>query len=149
MRKQQITVNTDLLRQASVLGLWLVSFLTGDRAYGEETGEGQRPGTLYQPQCVSGVYSWGKVSELAPTRSWLFHLLLLLNTGLTLGIMANVHTALFSSSESDLEEVLTFYTHKNKSASVFLGTKCRSTKPDNSNSLGSREPATTENQKSE
>uniref|UniRef100_A0A673ZIL4 Tubulin--tyrosine ligase-like protein 5 n=1 Tax=Salmo trutta TaxID=8032 RepID=A0A673ZIL4_SALTR len=52
------------------------------------------------------------------------------------------------ASESDLEEVLTFYTHKNKSASVFLGTKCRSTKPDNSNSLGSREPATTENQKS-
>uniref|UniRef100_A0A8C7DAP1 Tubulin--tyrosine ligase-like protein 5 n=1 Tax=Oncorhynchus kisutch TaxID=8019 RepID=A0A8C7DAP1_ONCKI len=51
------------------------------------------------------------------------------------------------ASESDLEEVLTFYTHKNKSASVFLGTKCRSTKPDNSNSLGSREPATTENQK--
>uniref|UniRef100_A0A8C7PSP0 Tubulin--tyrosine ligase-like protein 5 n=1 Tax=Oncorhynchus mykiss TaxID=8022 RepID=A0A8C7PSP0_ONCMY len=44
------------------------------------------------------------------------------------------------ASESDLEEVLTFYTHKNKSASVFLGTKCRSTKPDNSNSLGSREP---------
>lgn len=29
-----------------------------------------------------------------------------------------------SSSESDLEEVLTFYTQKNKSASVFLGTKC-------------------------
>ncbi|XP_070972911.1 tubulin polyglutamylase TTLL5 isoform X2 [Oncorhynchus clarkii lewisi] len=51
------------------------------------------------------------------------------------------------ASESDLEEVLTFYTHKNKSASVFLGTKCLSTKPDNSKSLGSREPATTENQK--
>uniref|UniRef100_A0A4W5KL88 Tubulin--tyrosine ligase-like protein 5 n=1 Tax=Hucho hucho TaxID=62062 RepID=A0A4W5KL88_9TELE len=51
------------------------------------------------------------------------------------------------ASESDLEEVLTFYTHKNKSASVFLGTKCRGTKPDNSNSLGSGEPATTENQK--
>uniref|UniRef100_A0A6Q2ZHH6 Tubulin--tyrosine ligase-like protein 5 n=1 Tax=Esox lucius TaxID=8010 RepID=A0A6Q2ZHH6_ESOLU len=49
------------------------------------------------------------------------------------------------ASESDLEEVLTFYTHKNKSASVFFGTKCRSTKPDNSNSQGSGEPATTEN----
>uniref|UniRef100_A0A673ZJ37 Tubulin--tyrosine ligase-like protein 5 n=1 Tax=Salmo trutta TaxID=8032 RepID=A0A673ZJ37_SALTR len=33
------------------------------------------------------------------------------------------------ASESDLEEVLTFYTHKNKSASVFLGTKCRKTPP--------------------
>uniref|UniRef100_A0A3P8ZMZ8 Tubulin--tyrosine ligase-like protein 5 n=1 Tax=Esox lucius TaxID=8010 RepID=A0A3P8ZMZ8_ESOLU len=44
------------------------------------------------------------------------------------------------ASESDLEEVLTFYTHKNKSASVFFGTKCRSTKPDNSNSQGSGEP---------
>ncbi|CAB1335183.1 unnamed protein product [Coregonus sp. 'balchen'] len=51
------------------------------------------------------------------------------------------------ASESDLEEVLTFYTHKNKSASVFLRTKCRSTKPDNSNSYGSGEPATTENHK--
>ncbi|XP_041703589.2 tubulin polyglutamylase TTLL5 isoform X1 [Coregonus clupeaformis] len=51
------------------------------------------------------------------------------------------------ASEGDLEEVLTFYTHKNKSASVFLGTKCRSTKPDNSNSQCSGEPATTENHK--
>ncbi|XP_043405743.1 tubulin polyglutamylase TTLL5 isoform X12 [Chelonia mydas] len=33
------------------------------------------------------------------------------------------------ASESDLEEVLTFYTHKNKSASVFLGTNPRTTKP--------------------
>ncbi|XP_053835167.1 tubulin polyglutamylase TTLL5 isoform X3 [Vidua macroura] len=36
------------------------------------------------------------------------------------------------ASESDLEEVLTFYTHKNKSASVFLGTKSTSTKHSNS-----------------
>ncbi|KFO97131.1 Tubulin polyglutamylase TTLL5, partial [Calypte anna] len=35
------------------------------------------------------------------------------------------------ASESDLEEVLTFYTHKNKSASVFLGTNSTSTKPNN------------------
>ncbi|NXG69025.1 TTLL5 polyglutamylase, partial [Baryphthengus martii] len=35
------------------------------------------------------------------------------------------------ASESDLEEVLTFYTHKNKSASVFLGTNSTSTKPSN------------------
>ncbi|XP_073205344.1 tubulin polyglutamylase TTLL5 isoform X7 [Lepidochelys kempii] len=34
--------------------------------------------------------------------------------------------------ESDLEEVLTFYTHKNKSASVFLGTNPRTTKPSSS-----------------
>ncbi|KFP79196.1 Tubulin polyglutamylase TTLL5, partial [Acanthisitta chloris] len=33
------------------------------------------------------------------------------------------------ASESDLEEVLTFYTHKNKSASIFLGTNSTSTKP--------------------
>ncbi|NXQ27136.1 TTLL5 polyglutamylase, partial [Alaudala cheleensis] len=36
------------------------------------------------------------------------------------------------ASESDLEEVLTFYTHKTKSASVFLGTKSTSTKHSNS-----------------
>ncbi|XP_043372136.1 tubulin polyglutamylase TTLL5 isoform X10 [Dermochelys coriacea] len=36
------------------------------------------------------------------------------------------------ASESDLEEVLTFYTHKNKSASVFLGTNPRTTKPSSS-----------------
>lgn len=29
----------------------------------------------------------------------------------------------FSYSENDLEEVLTYYTQKNKSATVFLGTK--------------------------
>ncbi|NXL56698.1 TTLL5 polyglutamylase, partial [Chordeiles acutipennis] len=33
------------------------------------------------------------------------------------------------ASESDLEEVLTFYTHKNKSASGFLGANSTSTKP--------------------
>uniref|UniRef100_A0A8D0H9Y2 Tubulin--tyrosine ligase-like protein 5 n=1 Tax=Sphenodon punctatus TaxID=8508 RepID=A0A8D0H9Y2_SPHPU len=33
------------------------------------------------------------------------------------------------ASESDLEEVLMFYTHKNKSASVFLGTNPRTSKP--------------------
>ncbi|KAM4899318.1 tubulin polyglutamylase TTLL5 [Sylvia borin] len=37
-----------------------------------------------------------------------------------------------TASESDLEEVLTFYTHKNKSASVFLGAKSTSTKHSNS-----------------
>ncbi|NXY43162.1 TTLL5 polyglutamylase, partial [Ceuthmochares aereus] len=35
------------------------------------------------------------------------------------------------ASERDLEEVLTFYTHKNKSANVFLGTKSTSRKPSN------------------
>ncbi|XP_066178117.1 tubulin polyglutamylase TTLL5 [Sylvia atricapilla] len=37
-----------------------------------------------------------------------------------------------TASESDLEEVLTFYTHKNKSASIFLGGKSTSTKHSNS-----------------
>lgn len=36
----------------------------------------------------------------------------------------------FINSENDLEEVLTFYTQKNKSATVFLGTKVRSVKKD-------------------
>ncbi|XP_058843855.1 tubulin polyglutamylase TTLL5 isoform X2 [Acipenser ruthenus] len=40
------------------------------------------------------------------------------------------------ASESDLEEVLTYYTHKNKSASVFLGTGCKSTKPGTSEGSG-------------
>lgn len=43
-------------------------------------------------------------------------------------------------SESDLEEVLTFYTHKNKSASVFLGTKSTSTKHSNSNHQSEKQP---------
>ncbi|KAF1374937.1 hypothetical protein PFLUV_G00234220 [Perca fluviatilis] len=34
------------------------------------------------------------------------------------------------ASENDLEEVLTFYTQKNKSATIFLGTKVRSVKKD-------------------
>uniref|UniRef100_A0AAQ5XP26 Tubulin--tyrosine ligase-like protein 5 n=1 Tax=Amphiprion ocellaris TaxID=80972 RepID=A0AAQ5XP26_AMPOC len=35
-----------------------------------------------------------------------------------------------AASENDLEEILTFYTQKNKSATVFLGTKVRSVKKD-------------------
>uniref|UniRef100_A0A7N6ADC8 Tubulin--tyrosine ligase-like protein 5 n=1 Tax=Anabas testudineus TaxID=64144 RepID=A0A7N6ADC8_ANATE len=46
-----------------------------------------------------------------------------------------VNTSVFqeyicAASENDLEEVLTFYTQKNKSATVFLGTKVRSVKKD-------------------
>lgn len=44
------------------------------------------------------------------------------------------------ASESDLEEVLTFYTHKNKSASVFLGTKSTSTKHSNSSHQSEKQP---------
>ncbi|NWU00607.1 TTLL5 polyglutamylase, partial [Urocynchramus pylzowi] len=44
------------------------------------------------------------------------------------------------ASESDLEEVLTFYTHKNKSASVFLGTKSATTKLSNSSQQLEKQP---------
>ncbi|NXR55523.1 TTLL5 polyglutamylase, partial [Hippolais icterina] len=44
------------------------------------------------------------------------------------------------ASESDLEEVLTFYTHKTKSASVFLGTKSTSTKHSNSSHQSEKQP---------
>ncbi|KAI1237708.1 Tubulin polyglutamylase TTLL5, partial [Lamprotornis superbus] len=44
------------------------------------------------------------------------------------------------ASESDLEEVLTFYTHKNKSASVFLGTKSTNTKHRNSSHQSEKQP---------
>uniref|UniRef100_A0A803TT20 Tubulin--tyrosine ligase-like protein 5 n=1 Tax=Anolis carolinensis TaxID=28377 RepID=A0A803TT20_ANOCA len=42
------------------------------------------------------------------------------------------HEFVIKASESDLEEVLTFYTHKNKSASVFLGTNPGTSKHSNS-----------------
>ncbi|XP_010180955.1 PREDICTED: tubulin polyglutamylase TTLL5-like, partial [Mesitornis unicolor] len=42
--------------------------------------------------------------------------------------------------ERDLEEVLTFYTHKTKSASVFLGTKSTSTKPSNTSNQPEKQP---------
>uniref|UniRef100_A0A8C0FDK8 Tubulin--tyrosine ligase-like protein 5 n=1 Tax=Bubo bubo TaxID=30461 RepID=A0A8C0FDK8_BUBBB len=45
-----------------------------------------------------------------------------------------------TASESDLEEVLTFYTHKNKSASVFLGTNSTSTKPSNTSNQSEKQP---------
>ncbi|NXB60904.1 TTLL5 polyglutamylase, partial [Struthidea cinerea] len=45
-----------------------------------------------------------------------------------------------AASESDLEEVLTFYTHKNKSASVFLGAKSTSTKHSNSSHQSEKQP---------
>ncbi|NXH53650.1 TTLL5 polyglutamylase, partial [Rhabdornis inornatus] len=44
------------------------------------------------------------------------------------------------ASESDLEEVLTFYTHRNKSASVFLGTKSTNTKHRNSSHQSEKQP---------
>ncbi|XP_010165024.2 tubulin polyglutamylase TTLL5, partial [Antrostomus carolinensis] len=44
------------------------------------------------------------------------------------------------ASESDLEEVLTFYTHKNKSASVFLGTNSTSTIPRNTSNQSEKQP---------
>ncbi|XP_077395098.1 tubulin polyglutamylase TTLL5 isoform X2 [Festucalex cinctus] len=44
-------------------------------------------------------------------------------------VAANVfHDYITTASESDLEEVLTFYTQKNKSATVFIGTKVRRVK---------------------
>ncbi|XP_026790166.3 tubulin polyglutamylase TTLL5 isoform X1 [Pangasianodon hypophthalmus] len=46
---------------------------------------------------------------------------------------------ILEASESDLEDVLTFYTHKNKSASVFLGSSRRDRNKECSNSSG--EPA--------
>ncbi|XP_009885348.1 PREDICTED: tubulin polyglutamylase TTLL5 [Charadrius vociferus] len=44
------------------------------------------------------------------------------------------------ASERDLEEVLTLYTHKNKSASVFLGTSSTSTKSSNTSNQPEKEP---------
>ncbi|NWR33700.1 TTLL5 polyglutamylase, partial [Tachuris rubrigastra] len=44
------------------------------------------------------------------------------------------------ASESDLEEVLTFYTHKNKSASIFLGAKSTSTKHSNNSHQSEKQP---------
>ncbi|XP_009698310.1 PREDICTED: tubulin polyglutamylase TTLL5, partial [Cariama cristata] len=44
------------------------------------------------------------------------------------------------ASESDLEEVLTFYTHKNKSAGVFLGTNSTNTKPSNTSNQSEKQP---------
>ncbi|NXG16978.1 TTLL5 polyglutamylase, partial [Grallaria varia] len=44
------------------------------------------------------------------------------------------------ASENDLEEVLTFYTRKKKSASVFLGAKSTSTKHSNSSQHSEKQP---------
>ncbi|XP_075281972.1 tubulin polyglutamylase TTLL5 isoform X3 [Opisthocomus hoazin] len=44
------------------------------------------------------------------------------------------------ASESDLEEVLTFYTHKNKSASIFLGANSTSIKPSNASNQSEKQP---------
>ncbi|XP_051579128.1 tubulin polyglutamylase TTLL5 isoform X2 [Myxocyprinus asiaticus] len=50
---------------------------------------------------------------------------------------------ILEASESELEEVLTFYTQKNKSASVFLGTKCHSSRTESNGDF--REPKTCQN----
>ncbi len=56
---------------------------------------------------------------------------------------------LLSNSENDLEEVLTFYTQKNKSATVFLGTKVRSVKKDVHEVNASGDSGNCQNSKSE
>ncbi|XP_008281028.1 tubulin polyglutamylase TTLL5 isoform X1 [Stegastes partitus] len=52
------------------------------------------------------------------------------------------------ASENDLEEVLTFYTQKNKSATVFLGTEVRSVKKDVHEVNVSGDPGNCENSRS-
>uniref|UniRef100_A0A8C4ELA6 Tubulin--tyrosine ligase-like protein 5 n=1 Tax=Dicentrarchus labrax TaxID=13489 RepID=A0A8C4ELA6_DICLA len=54
-----------------------------------------------------------------------------------------------AASENDLEEVLTFYTQKNKSATVFLGTKIRSVKNGVHEVNASGDSGNCENSKSE
>ncbi|XP_019204152.1 tubulin polyglutamylase TTLL5 isoform X5 [Oreochromis niloticus] len=53
-----------------------------------------------------------------------------------------------AASENDLEEVLTFYTQKNKSATVFLGTKVRGIKKDVREVNASRDSGNCDNSKS-
>ncbi|XP_039459111.1 tubulin polyglutamylase TTLL5 isoform X6 [Oreochromis aureus] len=53
-----------------------------------------------------------------------------------------------AASENDLEEVLTFYTQKNKSATVFLGTKVRGIKKDIREVNASRDSGNCDNSKS-
>ncbi|XP_004540755.1 tubulin polyglutamylase TTLL5 isoform X1 [Maylandia zebra] len=53
-----------------------------------------------------------------------------------------------AASENDLEEVLTFYTQKNKSATVFLGTKVRGIKKDVREANASRDSGNCDNSKS-
>lgn len=55
----------------------------------------------------------------------------------------------FINSESELEEVLTFYTQKNKSANLFIGTKVRSVKKDVCEVNASGDSGNFENSKSE
>ncbi|XP_006786138.1 tubulin polyglutamylase TTLL5 isoform X4 [Neolamprologus brichardi] len=52
-----------------------------------------------------------------------------------------------AASENDLEEVLTFYTQKNKSATVFLGTKVRGIKKDVREVNASRDSGNCDNSK--
>uniref|UniRef100_A0A669EXW8 Tubulin--tyrosine ligase-like protein 5 n=1 Tax=Oreochromis niloticus TaxID=8128 RepID=A0A669EXW8_ORENI len=54
-----------------------------------------------------------------------------------------------AASENDLEEVLTFYTQKNKSATVFLGTKVRGIKKDVREVNASRDSGNCDNSKCE
>ncbi|XP_068509142.1 tubulin polyglutamylase TTLL5 isoform X2 [Syngnathus scovelli] len=63
-------------------------------------------------------------------------------------VAANVfHDYITTASESDLEEVLTFYTQKNKSATVFLGTKVRRVKKTFHEIHASEEPGNCETSK--
>lgn len=65
-------------------------------------------------------------------RAWLFTVqsYMLLNKEWAQSAVHIYLHSFFINSENDLEEVLTFYTQKNKSATVFLGTKVRGVKKD-------------------
>lgn len=66
-----------------------------------------------------------------------------------ISICSTHFSSVFINSENDLEEVLTFYTQKNKSATVFLGTKVRSVKKDVHEINASGDSGNYENSKSE
>lgn len=95
-----MTVTTDFLLYCSIQNgqcAWSLTGFCPHRRQSIWSRNWRRRRKLYQPQWAGSysLYYW-MVHTLC---SWLFQLLLLLNSGLILGIMENVHTALLSSSE--------------------------------------------------
>ena len=139
------------LSESALLFLFLSSQETEHMVKKQEKSKEEHcvnPSVFQEYITAARLVNWQALTPLF--KVWLFTIPLIYAT--EWGVISVCYTHLspvFINSENDLEEVLTFYTQKNKSANVFLGTKVRSVKKDVREINASGDSGNCENSKSE
>lgn len=132
-----------------ILYFLFMSMTKGDATYGSEAWlrEDQRWRTLHKSECIPRLHWESLVGVIC---FFVFVLFKYMSVFIQCQFFSSMFTFL-CYSESDLEEVLTFYTQKNKSANVFLGTRCHNSKPEHNGAScpGSGEPERVHTEKCE